>query len=299
MSSGTDILDRFLADHRLPPDYRTTIERHWAVLAGTIAARAAQASRCLVVGVTGSQGSGKSTMCAVLELLLAERHGLRSATLSLDDLYLTRAEREALAREVHPLLRTRGVPGTHDVALARDVLLRVRGDAPGGVALPRFDKAIDDRAAEATWPVVSGLDVLLFEGWCVGAEPQTAAELSRPVNSLEAVEDPDGTWRAYANAALAGEYRKLFALLDFRVLLLAPGFDTVWAWRRRQEEALRAARGPQAGMTDTELRRFIMHFERITQHVLRTMPQRADAVFVLDHEHQVVSSNLSGLSLRS
>jgi D-glycerate 3-kinase len=201
-----DWLAAFLREEGLPADFAAEVERLHAPLAARIAA--VTMGPAFVVGVCGPQGSGKTTTVRVLAALL-EAQGLKVATLSLDDLYLTLADREALARDVHPLLRTRGVPGTHDVGLGLAVLDGLAGE--GETALPRFDKAADDRAPAGTWPTVAGpVDVVLFEGWCVGARPEPAEALREPVNGLERDRDSDGVWRAYVNAALAGPYRALF-----------------------------------------------------------------------------------------
>lgn len=251
-------------------------------LAHRMAERAARArARPWIVGICGPQGSGKSTLAGSLRHLLQDA-GLHAATLSLDDLYLTRAERAVLARRVHPLLATRGVPGTHDVALGIDLLERLRAQRP--VALPAFDKARDERRPPQQWQrVPAPLDVLLFEGWCVGARPQPEAELAAPLNALERAEDPRGTWRRYVNAALAGDYQRLYAPLDALVLLQAEGFEQVYAWRLEQEHKLRArlrAAGEAltATMDDAQLLRFIQLFERLTRHILAEMPARADVV---------------------
>lgn len=276
-----------IAAEGLPAAYRDTVDRFWRPLAVTIAAAAAQAGQPRIIGVNGSQGSGKSTLCRMLEVLLREEHGLNVATLSLDDLYLTMRERAELAATVHPLLATRGVPGTHDVALGEAVLTAVR-QGRAGMRLPRFDKARDDRAPEAEWPVIAApIDVLLFEGWCMAATPQTPVDLTAPINRLEANEDADGTWRAYVNAALQGPYRALFAEFDILVMLAAPGFDAVLGWRQLQESKLRARTG--GGMNDTEVARFVMHYERITRHLLAELPERADVVVSLGSDHAVTS----------
>lgn len=232
----------------------------------------------VVLGICGAQGSGKSTLAGAVERA-AGRRGIPSASLSLDDLYLTRAEREALAREVHPLLRTRGVPGTHDLALGLDVLAALeRGEA---TALPRFDKARDDRCPPAQWErAPAATELLILEGWCVGARPQAPEALREPVNALEAQEDADGTWRRYANDALAGPYQALFARIDVLVLLAAPNFEIVFDWRLQQEAELRARAGPDApGLMDAAgVARFIQHYERLTRHILAEMPARADVL---------------------
>jgi D-glycerate 3-kinase len=123
------------------------------------------------------------------------------------------------------------------------------------------------------------VDVVLFEGWCVGARPQPAAALTRPVNALERDADPDGRWRTFVNTALAGAYAPLFARIDRLVLLQAPGFEVVAGWRAEQEAKLRARTG--RGMDEAEIARFVAHYERLTRWILQEMPPRADLVFPL------------------
>lgn len=234
-------------------------------------------SRPMVLGLCGAQGSGKSTLAVAL-VEAARAQDLAAATLSLDDLYLTRADRAGLARHVHPLLATRGVPGTHDVALGLDLLARI--DAGNAVRLPRFDKASDDRVCEADWEHAGPLDLLVFEGWCVGAVAQAEAALADPVNALEAGEDADGRWRHWVNAQLAGGYQRLFARIDRQVLLAAPEFAVVQDWRLEQERA-------GAGVMDAAaVARFIQHYERLTRHILAEMPGRADLVIRLAADRQ-------------
>lgn len=280
------LLDRFVAEERLPPAFAPLARRLHLPLAARIAGWVRPGrSRPLVVGLCGPQGAGKSTLALLLAQWLAAR-GLRTANLSLDDLYLPRADRERLAREIHPLLRTRGVPGTHDPVLGLAVLdaLVRRGPTP----LPRFDKAADDREPKSAWPVFEGpADVVLLEGWCVGARPQRQAALEAPVNALEADEDPTGAWRGYANDALAGAYRDLFARLDRLVLLTAPDFATVRAWRGEQEARLRArltAEGRDAGRTmdAAALDRFLDHYQRLTEWIAQDLPETADVAAHLD-----------------
>jgi len=247
------------------------------------AALAGRSRGPLVVGLCGAQGSGKSTLAARLAAQFE-----RTAILSLDDLYRTRAERQVLARQVHPLFATRGVPGTHDVALGLATLATL--DRGEGVPLPRFDKATDDRADPATWPhAAAGCRLLLFEGWCVGAVPQEEAALAEPVNDLEAEEDRQGIWRRYANAALAGDYQRLFARIDLQVLLAAPNFETVLDWRLEQERALRASGADGSGvMDDPAVARFVRHYERLTRHILGEMPNRVDLVLQLGRDRSCV-----------
>lgn len=273
----------FVRDEGLPAGFAAEVERLHAPLAARIAAVAM--GPAFVVGICGPQGSGKTTTVRVLARLL-EARGLRTAVLSLDDLYLPLADREALARDVHPLLRTRGVPGTHEVGLGLAVLDGLAGE--GETAVPRFDKAADDRAPPASWPRIEGpVDVVLFEGWCVGARPEPPQALREPINALERDHDPDGAWRTHVNAALAGPYRALFARIDLLVLFTAPDFETVRAWRQEQEAKLRdrlaaAGRGSGRAMDEAEVAAFVQHYERLTRHIAREAPARADLVVALD-----------------
>ena len=250
-------------------------------------ALAAGGGGLLVVGLCGAQGSGKSTLAAALSDRL-DSAGIATVVLSLDDIYLTRAERQELARSVHPLLATRGVPGTHDVTLGLDTIAALeRGEA---VHLPRFDKGSDDRVPKADWPLAPvGTQVLLLEGWCVGALPQPSAALAEPVNALEAEEDPNGIWRAYANAALGGAYQALFARIDFLVLLAAPSWEVVETWREQQEAELREIGGARV-MSPAEVRRFIQHYERLTRSILTEMSARADLVVRLGSDRQPLNA---------
>ena len=285
-------IDALIAQERLPPGFRDTVDRVLGPLARRISADHVRLGRPVIVGLCGSQGSGKSTFALFLAALL-ETPGLSTAVLSLDDLYLTSAERRELADRRHPLLATRGPPGTHDVALGLRTLQALTAGGGGLAPLPRFDKANDTRADPAAWPKApTPVDVVLFEGWFVGARPQPEGELAAPVNALEREEDIDGAWRGEVNRALAGPYQKLFERLDLLVLLQAPGFEHVQAWRTLQERklALRLAAegGRGAVMDEAAIARFIMHYERLTRWILHEMPDRADVVIRLGPHHEVV-----------
>ena len=234
------------------------------------------AGRPVVVGLCGAQGSGKSTLAVASQQEL-ERQGMRTAVVALDDFYLPHEARVELSNRVHPLLLTRGVPGTHDTDMLATCLQQLI--RPGFCDLPRFDKASDTRA-EPLERIRTPVDIVLFEGWCVGARPQPDGELEAPVNRLEAEEDRSGVWRSYVQAQLAGRYRNLFASLDALALLKAPSFAVVFTWRKEQEDELRARTG--RGMSDPQLVRFIAHYERLTRWILSEMPQRADWCFPLD-----------------
>jgi D-glycerate 3-kinase len=215
--------------------------------------------------------------------------------LSIDDFYLTRSERQYMADHVHPLFITRGVPGTHDVVLAIKVLKSLGSANQDSLTpLPTFDKALDDRLPEKKWPIFQGRpDIILFEGWCVGARPEPDQHLTKPINVLEAEEDADGVWRRHVNQALGGQCAQMFGLLDALLLLKIPAFKVVYAQRLEQEQQL--AQAHQEGQVETvarqtmsarELQRFIMHFQRLTEYMLDEIPGRADLILEMDEHRQ-------------
>lgn len=275
---------------RVAPSLAAYLSTLYGPLAERLARCLPTRNRPLVLGINGAQGTGKSTAAEVLAHLLELRR-FRVCRLSIDDLYRPRAERQRLAQRVHPLLATRGVPGTHDIALGCSLLRTlIEANSATQVALPRFDKAKDDRHDVADhWQGRPHLIVL--EGWCVGAVPQPEAALEPALNELEREEDADGRWRRYVNQQLH-DYQPLFAFLDHLVLLKAPSFEQVFQWRAEQEAAL-AQRLKEEGrvgthlMDSADLQRFIDHYERLTRWILDEMPARADLVLALNTHHRV------------
>jgi D-glycerate 3-kinase len=282
---------RFLEEQRLPDSYLDAAERYFDPLAALIARRA-RGGPTFFLGLNGSQGSGKSTLSEYLCAALRQEYQLRAIALSLDDFYLTRAERQVLAEQVHPLLATRGVPGTHDIPLLEHTLDLLADESAGLVSVPRFDKSRDDRAEPQHWTQVAApLDVVILEGWCLGARAEDPQALREPINDLEREEDPTGTWRRYSNEQLEKHYAPLYQRLDCWLMLAAPGFEQVLRWRSEQEEKLREAvdhRG-QGLMSDAALRRFVAHFERYTRQCLRDLPEHVDVLFQLDSERRIIS----------
>jgi D-glycerate 3-kinase len=213
----------------------------------------------------------------------------------LDDFYLTKAARGALAQSIHPLFATRGVPGTHDLALMNETIAALRQPPPGGsVPVPAFDKALDDRPKMVHWRQVSApVQLILLEGWCVGLSPQQKSELEAPINPMEAEQDPSRVWRGEVNRQLATEYADLFSKLDALLLLQAPSFDAVFDWRWQQEQRLSQQfqqdhpDKPDPTMTRSEVADFILHYQRLTEHGLKTLPDRADFVWELATDRSV------------
>lgn len=218
-----------------------------------------------LIAVVGAQGSGKTTLAHAA----ADRFG--AVQISIDDVYLTRAEREAMARDVHPLFVTRGPPGTHDLGLLQQLIDALSAAGPDDeTRIPDFDKRGDDRRPVEDWRVFRGRpSAILIDAWCLAALPEGAAALIEPVNPLEADQDPDGRWRRTVNGFVGGAYARFTARFDAVLFLRAPSFEVVLDWRCQQEADLLgvAPADLPAGERD-RLAGFIRYFERITRSML-------------------------------
>jgi len=285
----------FIEQNKLPAAFIDTIDEYYHPLAQWINSHRPQ-NRTWILGLNGAQGTGKSTLSAVLKIILEEDYNCSTAVISLDDLYLPRAARETLANSVHPLLKTRGVPGTHDTELGMHLLDTLCNlQEKQSVRLPRFDKAGDDRLPETSWELFNGpTQIVIFEGWCIGSKASSEQALVEPINTLEAEEDSDGKWRRYVNHQLQTGYKQLFARIEKLILLQAPDFVCIHRWRWEQEQKL-IANTSQAGstqiMNEAGIRHFIQHFERLTRQNLRQLPAFADVVLTLNSEHRIIDSH--------
>lgn len=286
------LLAAFCKAHRLPDSFRRVAAAHYAPLARWLLETPWPVPP--IIGICGAQGTGKSTLAAFLAAELNDVAAWSVAVLSMDDFYLTRAERLELSRTVHPLLATRGPPGTHDCEMMGDYLQRLRHLREGEpMALPRFDKSRDDRAPTKTWPRVAGpLNAIVLEGWCLGVPPQDAGELVTPVNDLEARYDHDARWRTYVNSRLGDEYAGIFSRLDRLIFLRTPDMDAVLRWRSEQESKLIAKTSAgQPGIMDApQLREFVQHFERLSRVAIARLPATADVTLELEASHEVRES---------
>lgn len=280
----------FITRNGLPEHYLQQASIWFDPIIETIIEHHNGAGRTLVVGINGCQGSGKTTLadylCTCLQL-----QGLKALAISIDDFYLTRKQRQALASDVHPLLSTRGVPGTHDLELAIETLNNLAQDN-GEVKVPRFNKAQDERLPETQWSAVeTPVDIIILEGWCVGITAEVESALLQPVNDLESLQDPTGEWRNYINQQLVTNYPELWQLIDRLIMLQAPSFSCVYQWRLEQEEKLRqSSKSPDNHiMQADELQSFIQHYERLTRHSLKYLPQTCQHLFQLSNKRQVVA----------
>ena len=282
-------LTDFCKAHRLPDSFRQVVAEYYVPLARWLLETSWRITP--IIGICGAQGTGKSTLAEFLAEELDWLADWSVAVLSMDDFYLSRTERLELSRKIHPLLATRGPPGTHDCEMMGDYLERLRRLGDGeSMALPRFDKSRDDRAPPETWPHVIGpLDAVILEGWCLGVPSQNDGDLISPINELEANRDGDGRWRTHVNNRLREDYAEVFSQLDRLVFLQAPDMESVLRWRSKQERKLIAgtsAREPGV-MNEAQLGEFVQYFERLSRVAMAELPEAADVTLTLDSSHQV------------
>jgi D-glycerate 3-kinase len=297
MQELTTLIEQYIVKEKLPMAYLDDALKWFKPLCDSIQLHQNESdgapnakSGPYFIGVNGCQGSGKSTLSGLMSYLFNQYYGKKSIVLSLDDFYYTKAQRLILSQTVHPLLATRGVPGTHDTELMSAVFHSLaQGNATN---IPTFDKSIDDRAATNEWQKIeSPVDIVIMEGWCWGTQAQESEALTQAVNELENKYDHDGTWRHYVNFTLTATYTPLYAHMNFWVFLKAPSFNAVYAWRREQEEKLKLRVGNASHiMSEADILTFIQYYQRLTEHTLCTLGEHADFIFELDNERNITKS---------
>jgi len=243
----------------------------------------------LIIGLAGGQGSGKTTISSILSLILKKYFKLNVFKVSIDDFYKTRRDRRILSKSKHPLLVTRGVPGTHDTDLILKFFKKIKSSNFKKLEIPKFDKAIDDRCKKDLWyKIKSKPDVIIFEGWCVGAKPQSYSLIKKPINDLEKNEDKDMIWRKHVNNKLKKEYKKIFSKIDHFIFIKIPNFKVVFKWRSLQESKIKKnSYSNKKIMSHNELKRFIMFYERITLQMIKDLSKSASMLMILKKNQEV------------
>ena len=243
-----------------------------------------------IIGLTGGQGSGKSTVAKILKIILKEGFNLNTVIFSIDDFYKTLQERKTMSKKINPLFLTRGVPGTHDTALLLKCLNNLKSKNFKKFLIPKFDKSIDDRLSKMFWQnIKTKPDIVIFEGWCVGASPQKNKDLIVPINVLEKEKDKKRIWRNFVNKELKTTYKKIFKLIDLMIFLKIPSFEYVYKWRLLQEKKLRITSKGKKTMTNKQVKNFIMFYERITKHMLKNFSKKRNFIINLDKSHRLKS----------
>ena len=247
--------------------------------------------KTLIIGLAGGQGSGKTTISLILSIILRKYFKLNVFIVSIDDFYKTRKDRKKLSKIKHPLLMTRGVPGTHDIDLMLNFFKKAKSDKFKSMQVPKFNKATDDRYSKKLWyKIKSKPDVVIFEGWCVGAKAQTVSQLKKPINSLERVYDQGVEWRSYVNNQLKTKYKTLFKQLDGLLYLKAKNFNLLRNWRLKQERKLWVQTKNKKNlkiMSSGDVINFMQTYQRITQQMFRDALKCSSIIMNLNTNHQI------------
>ena len=240
-----------------------------------------------IIGLSGGQGSGKSTISNILKITLKESFNLETVIFSIDDFYKTFKERKTMSKKISSLFLTRGVPGTHDTKNLLKCIKGLKNERFKKLMIPKFDKSNDDRASKNKWIKVNKKpNIVIFEGWCVGVGPQKKKDLLKPINVLEKHKDKKKIWRNKVNLEIKKDYKKIFSFIDKIIFLKVPSFKHVFKWRLLQEKKLRIKSKGKKTMSNNQIKKFIMFYERLTKHMLKSLTQRADTVIKIDNEHR-------------
>ncbi|MCF6435792.1 kinase [Pseudoalteromonas sp. MMG022] len=274
----------FIVQHQLPPNYVEDAQPICIWLRDLVKS----APQPLCIGINGAQGSGKSTLAAFLAVYLRSL-GYTARSVSLDDFYLSPAEREKVANQHHPLFKTRGVPGTHNVAMLQSILRDFKHQKP--ITLPSFDKSTDTPEPKHKWlKCEDKLEILLLEGWCLGLSKEPDERLHRNVNDFERRQDSNGKFRTQVNQFLGGEYHSAFAGLDKLIYLNVESFERVFEWRLKQEQQL--VTKAKVGMTKSQVYDFIQYFQRLTEWGVESLPQCCDLHVKVRENHRFAVESL-------
>ena len=240
-----------------------------------------------IIGISGGQGAGKSTITGILKLILKKKYGLNICVFSIDDFYKKKSDRLKMSKRTHPLFITRGVPGTHDIALINKTIKKLKQKKFRTVLIPKFDKSKDDRFQKNKWQKIAVKpDIIIFEGWCVGTTHQNSTELKRPLNFIEKKYDKNSKWRKIVNNLVKKRYKSLFSQIDKLVYLKVPNFNYIIKWRWLQEQKMKLTSKSKKTMSKIQVKEFIMFYERLTKHMMKNYSKISDLTIFLDKQHR-------------
>ena len=257
-------------------------------------AKKAKSRRPYFIGLAGGQGTGKTTISSIIKIILIKYFKLKVFKISVDDFYKTRKDRSLLSKRVHPMLLTRGVPGTHDINLILNFFKKMKSKKFKSSKVPSFNKAVDDRSSKKNWQKIKERpDIIIFEGWCMGAKPVPVKSLKKSINSMEKVKDPKLVWRKYVNQQLKSKYKNLYSQLNCLIYLKAKNFSLLQKWRLKQEHKLKLKNMKKSKnkiMNKEDIFNFMQTYQRITENMFKTMPKFASIVMHLNSDHQIKST---------
>jgi D-glycerate 3-kinase len=157
--------------------------------------------------------------------------------------------------------------------------------------LPTFNKAIDDRYNKNKWyNLKEKPDVVIFEGWCVGAKPEKNISLNKAINTMEKTRDKKKIWRNYVNQQLKSKYKNLYSQLNCLIYLKAKNFNLLQKWRLKQERKLLQKSRKNSKlkiMNKEDVLSFMQTYQRITQNMFKSMPKYASIILNLNTNHQI------------
>ena len=270
-------------------DKITSLKRTYIPISFWIENKYKKKGKTLFLGFSGGQGSGKTTVAKILKIILKKFFKRKIHVSSIDDFYKTLKDRNKMSYTTHPLFKTRGVPGTHDTNLVKKFFYFIKRKKFKKTKLPKFDKSIDDRLKKKYWfNIKERPEIVILEGWCVGAQAQSNSLIKKPINILERYEDQDLTWRKHVNEKLKREYKKLFAMIDYYIFMKIPNFSMVFKWRFLQERKLRnKLHLNKKIMSYNAIKRFIMFYQRITLQMIKDLNKSASIIMLLKKNHEI------------
>ena len=267
----------------------TNLKNYYIPMSFWIEKKYIEKKKTLFLGLSGGQGSGKTTISAILKIILKNFFNREVYISSIDDYYKTLNERKKLSNKIHPLLKTRGVPGTHDINLVKKFFNSIKLNKFKKLKLPKFDKSKDDRLKKKYfYQIKKKPEIVILEGWCVGAKPQSNSLIKNSINILEKNEDKNLAWRNYVNKKLKNEYKKFFSMIDHIIFIKVPNFNMVLKWRLLQERKLKKKFYLNKKiMSHTQIKRFVMFYERITLQMIKDLNKCASMIILLKKNHEI------------
>ena len=234
--------------------------------------------------LSGAQGSGKSTLAKLLKSVIEKYYKKKVMLISIDDYYLSKNQRLKLSKKIHPLLLTRGVPGTHDIKTLKYNINQFKNqNFP--INTPTFNKLKDDILKKRK--VIKNAEILLLEGWFCGSAPIANKYLFKNINTLENTYDKNKNWRKYYNSLLRNEYKSVFSMFDKKIYIQAPSFKYVLKWRYSQEKGNAIKSDNKNIMNKAKLQKFIQHYEKLTKWMMLNMPTKADILIKIDSNQKI------------
>lgn len=230
-------------------------------------------------GILGVQGGGKSTFASICRILLGFL-GHNTVSLSIDDFYLT-FEKRAILKQNKPMFKYRGPPGTHDIALLKEVLTKIKINNEGIYSVPRFDKSLKGGEGDrATFEEFRNIDIVLFEGWFVGYRALNESDVEG--------EGIEGEFAKEVNKLLK-DYECIWDLMDNLMLLMPEKIEYSKKWRSEAEEKMRREKG--SGKSEEEINAFVDYFWLSLNpkiHLSNILKNKlANDVYYMDENHKI------------